>query len=154
MEKKTPWFYVQATNSWIMESSYSIFLRVFGSRPSKRLLRKLWSQGGIVELPARIKSLLRERKGGMESRVRSQHINNGIMGCSQEAIWGWRTFINQEKGNSQEENGIMGGWRWVGKDLGISPDGETSTGMDGMTNRTQECALGMSPGCVRNLGGI
>lgn len=42
----------------------------------------------------------------------------------------------------------------MGKDLGISSDGKTSIGMDGMTNRTQECALGMSPGRVINLGGI
>lgn len=133
-EEKISWFYVQSTNLWLMESSYSIFLRAFGQRPSKRLLRKLWSQGGIVELPARIKSLLRERKGGKESRVHSKHINNGIMGCSREAIWGWRVFITQERGNIQEENGIMGWWRLVGKELGVSSDGESPIGVEGVTN--------------------
>lgn len=69
-------------------------------------------------------------------------------------------FVTQERrkgGNGQEENGgngIMGWWKLVGKDLGISPDGESSTGIDGMTNRTRECALGMPLGCFINLGGI
>lgn len=48
----------------------------------------------------------------------------------------------------------MGWWRLVGKDLGISSDGESSSGIDRMTNRTQECALGMSPGCFINLGRV
>lgn len=62
-----------------------------------------------------------------------------------------------ERGSSQEENGrdgIMGWWRLVGKDPGISSDRESSPGIDGTTNRTRECALGMSPGCFINLGGI
>lgn len=52
-----------------------------------------------------------------------------------------------ERGKSHEENGgngIMEWWRLVGKNLGISSDGESSIGMDGTTNRTQGCALGMS----------
>lgn len=108
-----------------MESSYSIFLRDFGSRPSKRILRKFWSQGGIVEFPAWIKSLLREGKGGMEPRVHPKNINNGIMGCS----LGDEGFLLARKGEQPS-----GKWNYgvVGREFG----------MDGMTNRNSLGMLG------------
>lgn len=81
---------------------------------------------GVPKRPARDEGLLLPRKGGKKKQPKEKR-ENGIMGW-----WsGWERTL----ASALMEN-LPVGW------------------MDRRTNRTHKCALGMSPGCFINLGGV